>query len=121
MKNSIYRTSTKVGGYYPDSTPWTIPISSDTILFDFDASNTAGSYWANVGAGIEGQKLNLIMNCIGISNVMVWVNFGTNGLGTGNDLATKMKFNRSGQGASLIYLAEPQNIWQILNTGAQTY
>jgi len=122
IKNSIYRTSTRPEGFNTNPpTSWTIPISSDTVLFDFNSSNTGGPYWANVGAGIEGQKLNLVMNCIDVSNITVWADFGNNGLGTGNGLATRMKFNKSGQGASLIYLGPPQNIWQILNTGAQTY
>ena len=120
IKNSIYRTSTRPSGYEP-SNVFVIPISSDTVLFDFNSSNSSGSYWANVGAGIEGQKLNLIMNCNNAPGITVWADFGVDGLGTGNGLATRMKFNKSGQGASLIYLGDPQNIWQVLNTGAQTY
>ena len=73
IKNSIFRTSTKPGGY-SNSSPYTIPISSDTVLFDFNASNTVGSYWANVGAGIEGQKLNLILHS-DIPGFTVWADF----------------------------------------------
>lgn len=133
MKNSIYRSSNKIGPYIPN-TQWSIPISSDTILFDFTSNNTIGTYWANISAGIEGQKLNLIMfpNINGNTNIfgysgntgnigfILYADFGNNGLCTGNGLASKIQFNRCGQSASLIYIGEPQNIWQILNTGGKT-
>lgn len=116
IKSSIYRSNYKSGGYSP-STSWNIPLSSDVLLFNFDNSNSAGTYWANVGVGIEGQKINFIMYNSGNVAIDVLVDFGTNGLGSGNGLASKMKFHNSGQGASLIYLGTPA-LWQILNTGA---
>lgn len=117
MINSIYRTSHKVGGYLPGVT-WNIPISSDTILFNFNNSNTAGTYWANVGVGIDGQKLNLIFHNSGTNLIDVLVNFGTDNLlcGTGN--ATGMRFDTNGQSSMLIYLDDDVTKWQILNTGA---
>jgi hypothetical protein len=117
MINSIYRTSYKVGGYSPGVT-WNIPISSDTILFNFNNSNTAGTYWANVGVGIDGQKLNLIFHNSGAQLIDVLVNFGTDNLlcGTGN--STGMRFDTNGQSSMLIYLDDDVNKWQILNTGA---
>jgi hypothetical protein len=120
VKNSIYRTSSKVGGYLP-VTPWIIPITTDTILFDFVNGNTAGTYWANVTAGIEGQKLNLIYNNKGSSTIDIQVNFGTNGLITGSGLLTGLHFDTSGQSASLVYLGGGIDAWQILNTGSSVF
>jgi hypothetical protein len=114
QKSSIYRTST-FGGYTP-ATPWSIPINTDTILLDFTANSTSGTYYANVGAGLEGQKLNFIFYS---DNPLITglVDFGANKLGSGNGLSTKLEMKKSGQGASLIYLGTP-DIWQILNSGA---
>jgi hypothetical protein len=118
QKGSIYRTSSNTS--YTPASNWSIPISSDFIMFDFYTGNTVGTYWANIGAGIEGQKLNLsFFNSNNSGGITVLSDFGNNGLSSGNGLATKIKMNKSGQGASLVYFGPPQNVWQIINTGAQ--
>lgn len=43
QRNSIYRTSTKPGGYIADTT-WNIPLNTDIILFDFGANAAGGTY-----------------------------------------------------------------------------
>jgi len=117
-KSSIYRTSSNLG--YTPNTPWYIPITSDTILFNFSNSSSNGSYYANVGAGIDGQKLNLIFNHTS-TNIDVSVNFGTNKLIIGSGTATGLTFDTSGQSSSLIYLGYGIDAWQALNTGATLF
>ncbi len=117
MVNSIYRTSNKVGGYNPN-TIWNIPISSDTILFNFSNSSTSGTYFANVSAGYyDGQKLNLIFNNSGSQVIDVLVDFSTQGLLCGTGLATGIHFDSTGQSSMLIFLGDGIDKWQILNTG----
>ncbi len=117
VKTSIYRTSTKVGGYLP-ATTWNIPLNTDNILFDFINSSSTGTYWANVTAGIDGQKLNLIFNNKGSNVISVLANFGTNGLLIGTGYSNGLIFESTGQSASLVYLADGISAWQVLNTGA---
>ena len=122
VKNSIYRTSTKVGGYIPETT-WNIPLSSDTILFNFSNSSQSGTYWANVGAGIDGQKLNIIYNNKGSNVISVLTNFGSNGIiiGSGYNNGLGLIFETTGQSTSLIYLDDGIDAWQVLNTGASVF
>lgn len=121
MVNSIYRTSNKVGGYYP-YTNWNIPISSDTILFNFNNSSNVGTYYANVSVGsYDGQKLNLVFNNSGTQVIDVLVDFGIQGLLCGTGLANGIHFDTSGQSSILIYLDDGINKWQILNTGGSIY
>ena len=115
-KSSIYRTSHKPGGYDPYQY-WDVPITTDTILFNFNNTSSNGSYYANVGVGVDGQKLNLIFNTP-ISNIDVKVFFGTNKLIVGSGLANGMGFDTSGQSSSLLYLGYGIDAWQALNTGA---
>lgn len=118
-KNSIYRTSNKQGGYVP-ATYWDVPLTTDTILFNFNNSSSNGSYYANVGVGVDGQKLNLIFNSTS-TNINVNVFFGTNKLIVGTGFANGLTFNTSGQSSSLIYLAEDIDAWQALNTGSNIF
>ena len=117
ITSSIYRASSKVGGYLPE-TPWTIPITSDTILFDFVNSSQSGTYWANVSAGIsDGQKLNLIYNNIGSNSISVITDFGSNGIITNTGYSNGLVFSSTGKSTSLVYLGGGIDAWQILNTG----
>ena len=118
-KVSIYRSSSKIDGFDP-TTIWNLPISSDTVLFDFSSANVGGTYWANISSGVEGQKLNLIYYNSGNNSIDLYADFGDYKLGSGSGIATKLKFHVCGQGASLIYLGTPA-IWQILNAGAIVY
>jgi len=118
-KSSIYRTSSNVG--YTPNTNWDIPITTDTILFNFNDISTDGSYYANVSAGIDGQKLNLIFNHTPTKNINVTVNFGANKLIVGSGTANGLNFDTSGQSSSLIYLGEGIDAWQALNTGATLF
>ena len=120
VKNSIYRTSTKVGGYLP-STTWNIPINTDNILFDFVNSSQTGTYWANVSAGIDGQKLNLIFNNKSSNTIALLADFGTNGLIVGTGYSNGLIFETTGQSTSLIYLADGIDAWQVLNTGSGVF
>jgi len=116
--NNIFRSSNKIGGYIPN-TPWDVPITTDTLLFNFNDSSTSGTYYANVSAGIDGQKLNLIFNNSNVSNfINVIADFGTDKLLVGSGSANALKFDTHGQSSSLIYLSENINAWQVLNTGA---
>ena len=119
MVNSIYRTSSII---YNPSTTTSMPLSRDTILFDFSNSSATGTYFANVSAGIfDGQKLNLIFNNAGINSIDVNVDFGYQGLLCGTGLATGIHFDTTGQSSMLIYLGDSINKWQILNTGGGIY
>lgn len=120
VKNTIYRTSSKVGGYIP-ATAWNIPLSSDTILFDFSNSSQSGTYWANVGAGIDGQKLNIIYNNKSSNVISVLANFGSNGVIIGTGYSTGLEFNTIGQSSSLVYLGDYIDAWQVLNTGSGVF
>ena len=117
LKSSIYRTSTKVGGYIP-STTWNIPLTNDIILFDFNNSAMGGTYWANVGAGMNGQKLNLIFNNKSSNVVSVLADFGINGVLVGTGYSNGLAFATTGQSTSLVYLGDGIDAWQVLNTGS---
>jgi hypothetical protein len=122
VKNSIYRTSTIVGGYLPNVTV-NIPINNDTILFDF--SNTSisgtGTYWANVSAGLDGQKLNMIYNNKTSNSISVLANFGTNGLVVGTGYTTGLEFTTLGQSVSMVYIGDGVDAWHVLNTGTAVF
>lgn len=120
IKNSIYRTSTKPGGYQP-FTNWDIPITTDTILFNFNNSSTMGTYYANVNVGVDGQKLNLVFNNSSNTQIDVKVFFGNDKLIIGSGFASGLNFDTSGQSSSLMYLADDINSWQALNTGATLF
>ena len=121
ITNSIYRSSSKTGGYFPN-TSWNIPLSSDTILFDYNNSSHSGTYWANVGAGLyDGQKMNIVYNNIGSNTISLLTNFGSNGIITGSGYANGLSFTNSGQSSSLVYLDGSINAWQILNTGSGVF
>jgi hypothetical protein len=120
VQNSVYRTSAKPGGYSP-SNIWIVPITSDTILFDFNSATATGTYWANVGAGFDGQKLNIIYNNKSSNVVSVLVDFGSNGVIVGTGYTTGLSFTTVGQSSSLIYLADGIDAWQVLNTGSGVY
>ena len=122
ITSSIYRTSSKVDGYYPNESSWNIPLSSDTILFDFVNSSFTGTYFANVGIGLyDGQKMNIVYNNLGSNVISVITDFGNNGLITGTGYANGLIFTNSGQSSSLVYLDGGINAWQILNTGSGVY
>ena len=115
--NSIYRTST-MSDYTPETT-WDMPLTKDTVLFNFNDSATSGTYYANVSAGIDGQKINLVFNNSNVSNLInVIASFGQNKVLVGSGFASSLKFDTSGQSSSLMYLGEDINCWQALNTGA---
>lgn len=120
VKNSIYRTSTKVGGYLP-ATTWNIPLNTDNILFDFVNSSQTGTYWSNVSVGLDGQKLNLIFNNNGSNVISVLADFGTNGLLVGTGYSNGLIFETTGQSTSLIYLGDGIDAWQVLNTGSGVF
>lgn len=120
MKNSIFRTSTNPGGYLPETT-WNLPLNNDIILFDFVNSSQSGTYWANVSAGIDGQKLNFIFNNKGSNVISVLADFGTNGLLVGTGFSNGFIFGTTGQSTSLVYLGDGIDTWQVLNTGAGVY
>lgn len=120
ITSSIYRSSSNVG--YQPNTSWTIPLTSDTFLFDFVNSSQTGTYWANVGAGIyDGQKMNIVFNNTGSNVISVLANFGSNGVITGTGYANGLEFTNIGQSSSLVYLGEAINAWQILNTGSGVF
>ena len=87
----------------------------------FVNSSNSGTYWANVGAGIEGQKLNLIYNNKGSNSISVLANFGSNGIITNTGYSNGLVFSNTGQSSSLVYLDGDINAWQILNTGSGTF
>ena len=112
VKNSIYRTSSKDGGYSP-STPWNIPLTNDTILFDFQNTSIAGTYWANIGVGVDGQKLNIIYNNKSSNIISVLANF--NGMLLGSVSSNGIVLNTTGQNSTLVYLGDDIDSWQLLN------
>jgi len=120
MRNSIYRTSAKPGGYLP-STTWNIPLTNDSILFDFASNTAAGTYWANVSAGLDGQKLNLIYNNKSSNAISVLADFGINGLLVGTGYSNGLAFETTGQSTSLVYLGGGIDAWQVLNTGSGVF
>ena len=121
--SSIYRSSNKPGGYLPGSINlWDIPITSaDTFLFNFNDSSVYGTYFANIGAGLDGQKVNLIFNNNSNNIIDVKINFGLDNLLIGSGFANGLIFETSGQSSSLMYLGGDINTWQALNTGATLF
>jgi hypothetical protein len=123
IQNSIYRCNTYPGGFNSNVTQ-NIPLTNDTILFNFNNSNIGGTYYANIGSGVDGQKLNIIYNNKSINSITVLANFnggGSGGIYTGTGLSTGLIFNTTGQSSTLIYLGQDIDCWQILNSGADTY
>jgi hypothetical protein len=120
QRNSIYRTSTKPGGYIADTT-WNIPLNTDIILFDFGANAAGGTYYANVSAGLDGQKMNMIFNNKSSNSVTVLANFNTSNLLVGTGYCNGFVFNNTGQSTMLVYLADDIDSWQTLNTGAGVF
>ena len=121
--SSIYRTSNKPGGFEPNViNTWDMPVNKETILFNFNDNSIPGSYYSNIGAGIDGQKIHLVFNNSNVSNLIdVNVFFGINKLLVGSGFADGLKFDTSGQSSSLMYLGEDINCWQALNTGATLF
>ena len=120
IKNSIYKTSVHKPDYAPN-TQWTVPLTNDTILFDFNNASSAGTYWANIGEGVDGQKLNLIYNNIGKNVINVSANFTSNGIILGTGYGNGLLFDTVGQSSTLIYLGDYINAWQLLNTGCGVF
>ena len=120
ISSSIYKSSSKLGGYTPN-TSWPIPLSSDTILFDFNNTTSNGTYWANVGVGVDGQKLNIIYNNKSSNSISVLANFGSNGVIIGTGYSNGLEFNVNGQSSSLVYLGDDIDAWQVLNTGSGVF
>ena len=120
IKNSIYRTSSNPSGYLPLTT-YNVPLTNDTILFDFNKDSTIGTYWANIGGGVDGQKLNLIYNNTNTNTnqINVIVNFTSNGIISSSGYGTGLYFNNIGQNATLIYLDDDINAWQLLNNSSE--
>jgi hypothetical protein len=120
QRNSIYRTSNKVDGYLPENT-WNIPINTDIIVFDFNNASPTGTYWANVSAGIDGQKLNFIFNNKSSNVISVLTDFGSNGIIVGTGFSNGLVFDTTGQSTSLVYLGYGIDAWQVLNTGSSVF
>jgi hypothetical protein len=121
MQNSIYRTSDYPGGLQTNTTQ-IMPLTCDTILFNFSNTATAGTYYANIVAGVDGQKLNLVYNNKSANSIVVLANFASGGgvlTGTGN--TTGLRFNTTGQSSGLVYLGDDISSWQVLNSGADTF
>lgn len=122
---STYYTSTAMNddptGFNVNNALWQLPLTNDTAIFDFNTSSTPGTYFANIGTGVEGQILNIILNSSRTTNdIIVILNFGTNKLGTGSGLGSQIILNNTGQSANLIYISGgllTQGIWQLRNTG----
>ena len=114
------------GGFIAGNTSYNLPISSDTVIFDFNAGSPIGTYTANVPAGYdEGQILNLIFYWSTPNDppndIKVVIGFGAGKLGMGDKFGSKILFNTPGQSASLIYITGgliSSGIWQLRNTGA---
>ena len=120
VRNSIFRTSSRDTPYLP-STPYPVPLTNDTILFDFGTSAQAGTYFANIGEGLDGQKLNLVFNNKSSNVISVIADFSTNGIILGTGYGKGLIFNTIGQSSTLIYLGEDINSWQLLNTGTAVF
>ena len=120
VRNSIFRTSSRDTPYLP-STPYPVPLTNDTILFDFGTSAQAGTYFANIGEGLDGQKLNLVFNNKSSNVISVIADFSTNGIILGTGYGKGLIFNTIGQSSTLIYLGEGINSWQLLNTGSAVF
>jgi len=121
VKNSIYRTSSKIDPVYEPSTPFTVPLTNDTVLFDFGTSAQAGTYFANIGEGTDGQKLNLVFNNKSSNAISVIADFTSNGIILGTGYGKGLLFDTIGQSSTLIYLGEGINSWQLLNTGSAVF
>lgn len=120
-QSSIYRTSTIPEGYEPNEY-WQPTLNKDTLLFNFNNSSTEGSYFANVGVGVDGQRLNLIFNNSNISSsIYLKIFFGTNKLLVDSGFANGLRFDSNGQSSSLLYLGENINVWQALNNSASLF
>lgn len=114
VKNSIYRITSNSS--YAAETNWNIPLGYDTLLYNFNGTHSAGTYFSNITAGIDGQKLNLIYNNSGSNNIDLIVDFDSN-LISGSGYSGRLKFISTGQTANLVYLGEEIDKWQIINTG----
>lgn len=114
VKNSIYRITSNSS--YAAETNWNIPLGYDTLLYNFNGTHASGTYFSNITAGVDGQKLNLIYNNSGSNNIDLIVDFDSN-LITGSGNSGRLKFINTGQTANLVYLGQDIDKWQIVNTG----
>jgi hypothetical protein len=114
VKNSIYRITSNSS--YAAETNWNIPLGYDTLLYNFNGTHASGTYFSNITAGVDGQKLNLIYNNSGSNNIDLIVDFDSN-LITGSGNSGRLKFISTGQTANLVYLGDDIDKWQIINTG----
>jgi len=95
--------------------------SESTMLFKVTSSLSAGTYNVRLDDTFSlssGRKLNIIFDGGSLTDRIIKVNFGSDKLFAGSGAAQYLKFNSSGQSASLVYIGEGLNRWQILNTGA---
>tara|TARA_B100001093_G_scaffold516938_1_gene597025 strand:- start:470 stop:1366 length:897 start_codon:yes stop_codon:yes gene_type:complete len=95
--------------------------SESTMLFKVTSSLNAGTYTVQLDDEFSlssGRKLNIIFDGGDLTDRIIQVDFGSNKLFAGSGKARYLKFNSSGQSASLVYIGEGLNRWQVLNTGA---
>ena len=95
-----------------------LSITTDVVVINM-AGKSDGTYFLNIGTGVNGQHLHILFSRDDNSDVYVHVQFASNTLYTGGGLATKIKFGQTGQSASLVYITESLNVWAIKNTGAE--
>lgn len=95
--------------------------SESTLLFKVTSSLSAGTHNIRLDDTFSlssGRKLNIIFDGGSLTDRIIKVDFGTDKLFVGSGACRYLLFNTSGQSASLVYIGEGLNRWQVLNTGA---
>lgn len=100
-----------------DSSPATLSLDSNILLINLDGQSNDNYYFSLSASSISGEHMNIVFNRGTSSTSTARVDFGADGLISGNGYVRYITFNLNGQSMSCVYIAEGLNKWQLLNTG----
>lgn len=100
-----------------DSSPATLSLDSNILLINLDGQSNDNYYFSLSASSISGEHMNIVFNRGTSSTSTARVDFGVDGLISGNGYVRYITFNLNGQSMSCVYIAEGLNKWQLLNTG----
>lgn len=94
-----------------------LSITTDILVINM-AGKSAGDYYCSISAGETGQHLHIFYYNETGNTINVRVSFGSNELVIGSGLSSTIKFSRTGESSSLVYINESIGKWFVKNVGA---
>lgn len=94
-----------------------LTITTDILVINM-AGKAAGDYYCSIGSGESGQHLHIFYYNETGNSITVRVSFGANNLIIGSGLGTTIKFGKTGESSSLVYIDESVEKWFVKNVGA---